>query len=180
MVQTTNNLGGAVYRASLISPSPQATEELARRMTKFLRVGDLILAFGDLGSGKTCFARGLARGLQVEGEVASPSFTYMREYYPEVEAGVALYHFDCYRLRTAEEWYEMGFDDYLDGSGVALIEWPERVLTSLPKAYLRLELRPTDKAEEREISLSLPKEMEPERRDALLALWQNFAAEIRG
>lgn len=177
MLQKTDKLGGADYRASLISPSPQFTEELAGRMAKFLREGDLILAFGNLGAGKTCFARGLAHGLELEGEVASPSFTYLREYYPSTDEGIALYHFDCYRLRAAEEWYEMGFDDYLDGSAIVLIEWPERVLESLPPSYLRLDLGPGDQAEERKIGLSLPIDMETERRDALLELWRTFAAD---
>lgn len=174
MWDLSKNSGGADYRASLISRSPEETERFAEKFAGLLNPGDLILAFGDLGAGKTCFSRGLARGLDVTGEVASPSFTYVREYYPKQEGGLAFYHFDAYRLHFSEEWYELGFDEYLDKGGICLIEWPERVLDSLPAEYIRLNLDPGSNDEERIISVELPANASLAKREQLRELVSEF------
>lgn len=156
MEQENTTLGGAGFRASYLSRSPEETEEIAFLFASLLEEGDLILAFGGLGAGKTCFARGLARGLGVLGEVASPSFTYLREHRAKKDGGPDFYHFDCYRLHDADEWFELGFDEYLGGHAVSYIEWPERVLPSLPKEYIVFSSENTDNPRERVLHFVFP------------------------
>lgn len=166
---------GADYRASLISRSAAFTKKLAEGLAPFLQANDLILAFGDLGAGKTCFSRGLAKGLGVQGEVASPSFSYLREYYAAEPQGLNFYHFDCYRFHSPEEWFELGFDEYLAREdGIALIEWPERVLEVLDPPFICLHFHKRDEADEREICLTLDSTFSKARAKQLLDFWQNF------
>ncbi|MDD7401963.1 MAG: tRNA (adenosine(37)-N6)-threonylcarbamoyltransferase complex ATPase subunit type 1 TsaE [Eubacteriales bacterium] len=145
--------GGAGFRTSYFSHSPADTEAWAASLAPCLQAGDLIPLYGDLGAGKTCFARGLARGLGVMGQVASPSFTYLREH-PAGQIGrPALYHFDCYRFHSAEDWYDLGFADYLDSDGVVLIEWPSRVLDVLPSPDLVISLTRGEEDQDRLLEL---------------------------
>lgn len=101
------------------------TLELGIQMGRLLEQPALILLRGDLGAGKSVLARGIARGLGVAPEVpiTSPTFTLMNHY----PARLDLYHFDLYRLCDVDELIEIGFDDFAYGSGVALVEWPERL-----------------------------------------------------
>ncbi len=176
MEQETTTSGGAGFRASYLSRSPEETEEIAYLFAPLLEEGDLILAFGGLGAGKTCFARGLARGLGVLGEVASPSFTYLREHRPKEEGGPAFYHFDCYRLHDADEWFELGFDEYLGGHAVSYIEWPERVLPSLPSKYIAIFSENTDNPRERIFHFVFP---EQDKRQKGKMLEEALAAFVR-
>lgn len=147
---------GAEFCASYLSSSPKATEDFAAALASVLQAGDVILAYGDLGAGKTCFARGLARGLQVRGQVASPSFTYLREHAAGASTGLALYHFDCYRFFSSDSWLDLGFDEYFMRPGVLYIEWPERVEEYLPEQALRLYLNPGETPAERQLELIFP------------------------
>ena len=97
------------------------TMNFARRLSPMLRPGDTVLLYGDLGAGKSVLARGIARGLGVEGPMPSPTFTLMQPY----EGRIPFYHFDLYRLADPEEFYEAGLDEYAFGEGAAVIEWPE-------------------------------------------------------
>ncbi len=101
------------------------TLELGKKLGRLLSQPTLILLQGNLGAGKTVFARGIARGLGVDSAVpiTSPTFTLMNHY----PARLDLYHFDLYRLSDPDELIELGFDDYAFGSGVALVEWPEKL-----------------------------------------------------
>ncbi|MEA3545719.1 MAG: tRNA (adenosine(37)-N6)-threonylcarbamoyltransferase complex ATPase subunit type 1 TsaE [Thermodesulfobacteriota bacterium] len=110
---------------SVVSGGESQTLELGKKLGRLLQRPALILLQGDLGAGKTVFARGIARGLGVAPQIpiTSPTFTLMNHYHARLD----LYHFDLYRLSDPDELIELGFDEYAYGSGVALIEWPEKL-----------------------------------------------------
>jgi tRNA threonylcarbamoyladenosine biosynthesis protein TsaE len=102
----------------------EQTEALGAQLASCLKPGDLLALYGELGAGKTCLVRGLARGLGVdESIVASPSFTLINEY----EGRQSLAHLDCYRLSSPEDIEELGLDDYFAGERILVIEWAERI-----------------------------------------------------
>ena len=117
-----------------VSNLPEETFEIAKAFAKTLKKGDIICMYGDLGAGKTLFAQGVAAGLGVEGAVCSPTFTIVNEY----EGIIPFYHFDVYRISDPDEMYEIGFDEYLFGEGVCLIEWAELVSELIPKPYIKV------------------------------------------
>lgn len=119
--------------------SPAETRALGQRLARLLRPGDVLLLYGDLGAGKSELTRGIASGLGVTGPVASPSFTILNVY---DEGRLPLYHFDWYRLSSAEELYEMGMDEYLGGDGVAVVEWPSQCPEAIPETNLTITLTP--------------------------------------
>ena len=121
----------------VITNSAAETRELGKRLAEKLQAGDVILLEGDLGAGKSEFARGTAAGLGVQETVTSPSFTILNVY----ESGrLPLYHFDWYRLESAEELYELGMDEYLGGDGIALVEWPGRCPDAVPEDCLLIRI----------------------------------------
>lgn len=101
--------------------SEKDTLAFAAAMAAMLRPGDTVLLHGDLGAGKSVFARGAARALGIEGAMPSPTFTLLIPY----EGREKLYHFDLYRLNDPDEFYAAGLDEFVGGDGVAMIEWPE-------------------------------------------------------
>ena len=106
---------------TFLTNSEADTTALAARVAPMLAAGDAVLLEGDLGAGKSVFARGIARGMGVEGPMPSPTFTLM---IPYEAAGGKLYHFDLYRLSDPDEYYAAGLDEFVGGDGVAVIEWP--------------------------------------------------------
>ena len=130
--------------------SPEETRKLAEKLSHQLQAGDVLLLLGDLGAGKSEFTRGLAQGLGIQGTVASPSFTILNVY---EDGRVPLYHFDWYRLNSAEELYEMGMDEYLGGDGIAVVEWPSQCPEAIPADYLEISLTPMGESE-REITIT--------------------------
>lgn len=104
-----------------LTHSEADTMRLAGSLAKMLNAGDAVLLHGDLGAGKSVFARGIARALGVAGAMPSPTFTLLIPY----EGEKKLYHFDLYRLNDPDEFYAAGLDEFIGGDGVALIEWPE-------------------------------------------------------
>ncbi|MGH7031289.1 MAG: tRNA (adenosine(37)-N6)-threonylcarbamoyltransferase complex ATPase subunit type 1 TsaE [Stellaceae bacterium] len=118
-------------------PNEAATAVLAGRIAARARIGDVIALRGDLGAGKTSFARAFirARG-NADEEVPSPTFTLVQIY--EASAA-AIWHFDLYRLRTAQEAWELGIEEAF-AAGISLIEWPERLGSSLPQRRLEISL----------------------------------------
>lgn len=111
------------------SSSPDETVRIAKEFAKNINSGDVICLKGNLGAGKTQFVRGFVQGLGLPGDVVtSPTFTIINEY----EGDLPVYHFDCYRLEHFEEAVEIGAEEYLYGSGVCLVEWPERITEILP------------------------------------------------
>ena len=109
--------------------SLRETEALAEELAAGLQRGDFVALRGDLGAGKTAFARGLVRGLGSRAPVRSPSFTLMRIY---ADGRLPVYHFDAYRLAGPDELDALDFAEYAEGDGVCLVEWPERIEDALP------------------------------------------------
>jgi len=99
------------------------TEAAGAKFAAELPKGSVVAFFGDLGAGKTAFVRGMARGMGIESRVNSPTFTIVNEYIGERE----LYHFDMYRLGSADELFDIGWEDYLSRGGVCAVEWSENV-----------------------------------------------------
>ena len=113
------------------------TMAFAARLAPMLAPGDTVLLYGDLGAGKSVLARGIARGLGVEGPMPSPTFTLLVPYVGK--GGKRLYHFDLYRLSDPEEYYAAGLDEFVGGDGVAVVEWPQMADLS-PTPALEIEL----------------------------------------
>lgn len=133
-----------------ISNSAQETEALGERLAARLRPGDVIAYTGDLGAGKTAFTRGLARGLGVADRVTSPTFTIVNEY----EGGrLPLFHFDMYRLGSADELFDIGWEDYLARGGVCAVEWSENVEDALEEDTIRVDIRRGGTDQQRRISI---------------------------
>lgn len=109
--------------------SAEETESLGVQLGEKLKAGDVVALTGDLGAGKTHFTFGIAHALQIDDYITSPTFTIVNEY----EGGtIPLFHFDAYRLGSAAELYETGFDEYMDRQGVVVIEWANLVEEALP------------------------------------------------
>lgn len=120
-----------------LSHNVTETEELGRRLARHLRPGDVVAYYGDLGAGKTALTRGLAAGLGCTGRVTSPTFTIVNEY----DGPVPLFHFDMYRLRDADELFDIGWEDYLARGGICAVEWSERVRDALPPEAVTVTIR---------------------------------------
>ncbi len=112
-----------------ISKNAADTKKIAAEFVKTLRAGDVICMYGDLGAGKTAFAQGLAQGLNISEPVTSPTFTIVNEYYGDLP----LYHFDVYRIADPDEMYDVGYDEYVGGDGISVIEWAELIADILPE-----------------------------------------------
>ncbi len=111
-----------------LSRSPEETESIGARLASTLAAGDCVGLVGELGSGKTCLVRGMSAGLGRKGAVRSPSFAIMNVYGKVGgRQGRQLYHMDLYRLRTEEEFYGAGLDEYICGSGISVIEWADKL-----------------------------------------------------
>ena len=108
--------------------SPAETEAVGQALAKVLSPGTVIAYRGDLGAGKTAFTRGLARGLGYLEPVTSPTYTIVNEY---LGGRLPLFHFDMYRLRSAEDLWDIGWEDYLERGGVCAVEWSENVEEAL-------------------------------------------------
>ena len=124
----------------LITSSDEETREMAAALAPLARAGDLLLVSGDLGAGKTVFAQGFARGLGVTEPVTSPTFTLVRTY----PAAIPLIHADLYRLERMQEVIDLGLNELLDHSAVALIEWGDVAAATFTSDYLlvRIGLEP--------------------------------------
>lgn len=111
------------------SNSVKETRNIAAAFAKELKSGDVICLNGDLGVGKTAFVQGLARGMGIEDYILSPTFTIVNCY----SGKLPLYHFDVYRIADSSEMYEVGYDEYVFGDGVSVIEWSELISDILPE-----------------------------------------------
>ena len=114
--------------------SPAETEALASAFANALKPGAVVAFFGGLGAGKTAFTRGLARGLNVSGEVSSPTFALVHEY----PGNPSLIHFDMYRVLSLDDLYTTGYFDYLNGNNILAIEWSENIEEALPEDAVRV------------------------------------------
>ena len=111
-----------------ITNSPEETEAIGAALAKLLQGGTVIAYRGDLGAGKTAFTRGLARGLDCKELVTSPTYTIVNEY---LGGRIPLFHFDMYRLRSSDDLFDIGWDDYLDRNGICAVEWSENVADAM-------------------------------------------------
>lgn len=116
-----------------ITCSPEETEKLGAALGKLLQSGTVIAYRGDLGAGKTAFTRGLAKGLGAYESVTSPTYTIVNEY---LTGRLPLFHFDMYRLRSADDLFDIGWEDYLDRGGICAVEWSENVREALEDAII--------------------------------------------
>ncbi len=118
----------------ILSKSERETEIAGKRLAEYLRPGMVVALFGNLGMGKTAFVRGIAEGLGITNRVNSPTFTIVNEY----DGAVPLFHFDMYRLSSANELFEIGWDDYLERGGVCVVEWSEKVTGAFPEDTIKV------------------------------------------
>lgn len=116
--------------------SLEETQKLGEELALELKAGDVIALNGDLGAGKTAFTQGLARGLGVEDYVTSPTFTIMNVF----EGRLPLYHFDVYRISDPDEMEAIGFEEFLYGEGVCVIEWSDLIKELLPKGTIDIRI----------------------------------------
>jgi len=116
--------------------SPEETLRLGHILAALLKAGDVVCLSGDLGAGKTLLTKGIAAGLGAAEDVTSPTFTILQVY----EAKMPIYHFDLYRLEHADELMDIGFDEFVFGSGIAIIEWADKFSRYMPEQYLRIEI----------------------------------------
>ena len=124
-----------------VSSSREQTQAFAQEYAKTLRAGAVVLLDGDMGAGKTVFAKGVAAGLGIEEEVTSPTYAYMNDY-----DGV-LFHYDCYRIESVEQAERLGLADYFDMGGICLIEWSQNIAPLLPKHCKRVTIKKRNETE---------------------------------
>lgn len=120
-----------------LSHSEAQTMQLAQTLGRHLKAGDIVCLTGDLGSGKTTFAKGIAKGLKVDPrQVNSPTFVLMNIY----QGKMPLFHFDLYRMEDAEEILNLGYEEFFYDEGVTVVEWAERLQGFMPRGCLHVEM----------------------------------------
>lgn len=117
-----------------ISKSEEDTINFANDFAKNLKVGDIIILSGELGSGKTKFTQGVLKYFGLENEISSPTFTIVNEYHSNK---LDIYHFDLYRLADIDEFYAIGGDEYFS-KGICIFEWGELIEDSIPSDYIKI------------------------------------------
>ena len=133
-----------------VSNSEEETEALGRRLGEILDQSTVVAFTGDLGAGKTAFIRGLAKGLDIPDRVTSPTFTIVNEY----EGGrLPLFHFDMYRLSSADELFDIGWEDYLARGGVCAVEWSEHAEGAFEEEPIWVDIRRGESDDQRVISI---------------------------
>ena len=122
----------------VVTGSGEETVALGARLGRLLAPGDFVALVGELGAGKTQFAKGIAAGLEVDPDtpVTSPTYTILNIY----QGRIPLYHFDLYRLQGPDEIAELGFEEYFFGTGACIVEWAERLGEEVPEQLLTVTL----------------------------------------
>jgi len=118
----------------IITHTVEETELAGEKLAKTLAPYAVVALYGDLGAGKTAFVRGMARGLGSKDRVTSPTFTIVNEYGGDLE----LFHFDMYRLKSSDELFDIGWEDYLARGGVCVVEWSENVADAFDGAEIKV------------------------------------------
>ena len=123
---------------SFKTESPEETQTLGEKLGKTLKQGDVIALIGDLGTGKTCLTQGIACGAGIAPDeiVSSPSYILINEY----NGKVPIYHIDLYRLENSGEIAELGLSEYVEGDGICIIEWAERMAEALPDTCIKIHI----------------------------------------
>jgi tRNA threonylcarbamoyladenosine biosynthesis protein TsaE len=127
---------------SIISSSPEETFFIGKIIGEHLTKGDVLALMGELGTGKTCFTHGVARGIGVPDgfPITSPSFTLINEY----RGRTNLYHFDLYRLQDSQDMEDLGYEEYLFGDGISVIEWADKMKDGLSEEALWISFKYLD------------------------------------
>ena len=120
---------------TFLSESEESTCEFAEKYAATLKPYDVVLLDGEMGAGKTAFVKGLAKGLGIKEEVTSPTYAYMNDY------DGRLFHYDCYRIESAEQAERMGLADYFDMGGICVIEWAQNIAPLLPENCKRVTIK---------------------------------------
>ena len=115
----------------------EETVEFGKKLGYILKPGDIICLSGDLGTGKTALTNGIAKALGIDSYITSPTFTLVNEY----EGSIPLYHFDVYRISDPDEMFDIGFDEYINGEGITIIEWGEQINEILPEEIIRVNIK---------------------------------------
>jgi tRNA threonylcarbamoyladenosine biosynthesis protein TsaE len=123
-------------RASLTAVTAEETAAVGENLGRTLGRGDVVALYGELGTGKTCFTQGLARGLDVDVRATSPTFVLVNEY----RGRLPVYHVDAYRTESASELLELGLLDLLGGDGVTVVEWADKAESVLPDRTVRVRI----------------------------------------
>ena len=114
--------------------SCEDTKKIAADIARTFCGGEFVAMYGDLGAGKTAFVQGVAKALGINSHITSPTFTIVNEY----EGRLDLYHFDVYRISDSDEMFEIGFDEYVNGGGVCIVEWAELIEDLFPDKYYKI------------------------------------------
>ncbi|MBM3183726.1 MAG: tRNA (adenosine(37)-N6)-threonylcarbamoyltransferase complex ATPase subunit type 1 TsaE [Chlamydiae bacterium] len=130
-------MGGGIVLSSL-----EETHRFGEALACCLKPNAILALSGDLGSGKTSFVQGVAKGLGIFSPIQSPTFIYLNVY---EEGKVPFYHFDLYRLKNESDFWNMGFEEYFEKGGITAIEWPEKLGETLPKHCLFLQFSHAEK-----------------------------------
>ena len=133
----------------IVSHGEDVTHQLGYKLGGLLSKGDVVCLTGDLGAGKTTLSKAIAKGLGVEEDVTSPTFTLIHEYMGRLP----LYHFDVYRIRKVEEMEDLGYEEYFYGDGVCLIEWASIIEELIPTEHLWIHITRGDGDQSREIEI---------------------------
>ncbi|WP_432407176.1 tRNA (adenosine(37)-N6)-threonylcarbamoyltransferase complex ATPase subunit type 1 TsaE [Wukongibacter sp. M2B1] len=130
----------------IICRNEEETREIGYRLGKLLKNGDIVCLTGDLGAGKTTITKSIAKGLDVNEDVTSPTFTIINEY----DGRLPVYHFDVYRILDIEEMYDIGYEEYFYGSGVCIVEWASQIRELIPEEHLWIEIKYGEEVNSRE------------------------------
>lgn len=134
----------------IVTRSEEETIAAGTLLAEQLKSGDVVALYGDLGAGKTRFVKGISKGLGIREQVTSPTFTIVNEHR---DGRIPLFHFDCYRLRTPSELDELGFEEYIDGGGVCVVEWAEMIEERLPEQRITVRITAGTDEQERIITI---------------------------
>jgi tRNA threonylcarbamoyladenosine biosynthesis protein TsaE len=124
---------------NILSSSREETLALGEKLAGFLAPGSVVALEGPLGAGKTCFAKGIARGLGIEEEITSPTYTIVSEY----QGAFPFYHIDVYRLSGDGDFASLGGEEFIYGKGISVVEWSDRIPSSIPRdsVFVDIEIR---------------------------------------
>ena len=132
-----NKMNPLITNKKVATKSYLETECLGKNFADHIKSGEIILLYGDLGSGKTTFVKGILKGLGFSGDVTSPTFSLINEY----EAIKRVIHIDCYREENLQRWINIGIEDYFNGSNIVIVEWPEILSDIIPNNVIKIEIK---------------------------------------
>lgn len=134
---------------TITSHNEQETKKIGEKIASQLKKGDIVCLEGDLGAGKTTLSKAIAFALGVKEHVTSPTFTIVHEY----QGIMPLYHFDVYRIDDVDEMFEIGFEEYILGEGISLIEWADKIKELIPEGSIWIKILNGSNIEERVIQI---------------------------